>query len=309
MRQVGIEHLNRLTACKLCPHRCGVNRLDGQVGYCRAGGDVALYRYGPHRGEEPPISGSGGSGTVFFSRCTLRCIYCQNYPWSQEGAGRHYTTEQLSSVFNELAAAGCHNLNLVSPTPWLPQVAEALDGTDSAGQQLPVVYNTSGYEREETLAWFGARVSVYLTDLRYSEPQSATEGSGRSDYVDVARAALQQMWAMRGALEVDENDVAVSGVICRILVLPGREAEAIDNLRWIADTLGTDISISLMSQYRPAYRATLAGGCWGRPLLRKEYERVCEEMMDLGFDRGWMQEFEETQEELIGYHMAPDEGC
>lgn len=309
MRQVGIEHLNRLIACELCPHRCGVNRLNGQVGFCRAGRDVVLYRYGPHMGEEPPISGSSGSGTVFFSRCTLRCVYCQNYPWSQEDAGRGYRTEQLLEVFAELASAGCHNLNLVSPTSWLPQVEEALACTDSAGQGLPVVYNTSGYELEETLEWFGERVSVFLTDLRYAEPQSAAEGSGQADYVDVARAALQKMWAMRGALEVDENDIAVSGVICRILVLPGREGEAIDNLHWIADTMGTDVSISLMSQYTPAYRATTVGGNWARPVTRREYERVCREMMDLGFDRGWMQEFKETQEELIGYRMAPDEGC
>ena len=152
------------TRCVLCPRRCGVNREAGQTGYCRAGNRPEVYRYGLHNGEEPPISGTRGSGTVFFSRCTLRCIYCQNYPWSQGGEGRAVDEASLAAMLGALGVQGCHNWNLVSPTPWLPWIYEALAIARKTGVDRPVVYNTSGFEAVETLRALEGWVSVYLTD-------------------------------------------------------------------------------------------------------------------------------------------------
>jgi putative pyruvate formate lyase activating enzyme len=267
-----------------------------------------VFRYGAHHGEEPPVSGSRGSGTVFFSRCTLRCLYCQNYPWSQEGRGEAVRCEELARVFGELVAEGCHNVNLVSPTPWLPQIAAALDRMAELGEPPRIVYNTSGFERIETLAWFGERVDVFLTDLRYAEPESAQEGSGRADYVEVARVALAEMWRRTGPLRTDGDGIAVRGTICRILVLPGRAAEAVDSLRWIAATLGTEVAVSVMSQYTPAYRAVGRAG-WSRRVTREEYGQVSAEAERLGFTQGWIQDFEQAPEsDLAGFRMQPGKG-
>ena len=291
--------------CELCPHRCGVDRLEGQTGYCGAGPVARVFRYGPHHGEEPPVSGERGSGTVFFSRCTLRCLYCQNYPWSQEGQGDEYTPGELTDVLLALADAGCHNWNLVSPTPWLPMISEALDGAKRAGVSLPVVYNTSGFERIEVLRELGDRVDVYLADLRYSRAETAHAASGSREYVDVARAALMEMWRRSGPLRIGDDGTAAGGTICRLLVLPGRAEEASENLRWVADEIGTDISISLMAQYLPAYRAGATPG-WDRRISRAEYDGVRETMEDLGFSDGWIQELaDEPPADLAGFRMQP----
>ncbi len=159
--------------CQLCPRGCGVNRAEGQVGFCGAGAEMMIYRYGLHNGEEPPVSGDNGSGTVFFSNCTLKCIYCQNYPWSQNGEGTAYTVEELSAILIELAEQGCHNWNMVSPTCWIPQITAALQLAKNAGYDLPVVYNSSGFESLETLNYVADWVSMFLVDLRYAEKESA----------------------------------------------------------------------------------------------------------------------------------------
>jgi len=299
-----------LHRCELCPRRCGADRAAARRGYCQAGNRPQVFRFGPHAGEEPPVSGTCGSGTVFFSRCTLRCLYCQNHPWSQQGLGDKYTDRELDGVFRTLHAAGCHNWNLVSPTPWLPWIAESVSRLARDGVRLPFVYNTSGYERIETLETFAELGDVYLTDLRYADPATAAEASDAPDYVAVARAAAQWMWRARGALRTDTDGIAVSGVIVRILVLPGRAREAIDNLRWLAETLGITVAVSLMSQYTPTHRAT-ALDAWNRRVTAREYDAVREELEQLGFSEGWVQELEsETPPELIGYQMpAGGETC
>ncbi|MBI3986075.1 MAG: radical SAM protein [Lentisphaerae bacterium] len=289
----------------MCPRRCGANRLAGQSGFCGAGADAEIFRWGAHAGEEPPISGVRGSGTVFFSRCTLRCCYCQNHPWSQEGRGESYRPEELATVFRRLRELGCHNWNLVSPTPWLPMIAEALAAAKTTGPRLPVIYNTSGFERLETLRTLEGLVDVYLTDVRYAAPASALEGSGNAEVVDIARAAIRRMWAQAGPLRCDAEGLAVAGVICRLLVLPGRAAEACDNLGWLAETIGTDIALSVMSQYTPAHLA-LKREPWNRRVTREEYGRVCRTADDLGFTNGWIQEYNDTRvESLIGFAMSP----
>lgn len=251
------------------------------------------------------MSGLRGSGTVFFSRCTLRCLYCQNYPWSQEGEGRATDAAGLAAMFERLRAEGCHNWNLVSPTPWLPWAVEARERARRTGPDLPVVYNTSGYERLETLRALDGWVQVYLTDLRYAEADSAAEGSGARDYVEAARAALLEMWRQVGPLECDGDGVARRGTICRVLVLPGRADEAVATLRWLAAEAGTALAVSVMAQYTPAYRA-VGREPWGRRPTREEYEKVVAAVEEHGFEAGWVQDYEApSPEELVGYKMSP----
>ncbi|MDP6491520.1 MAG: radical SAM protein [Kiritimatiellia bacterium] len=295
--------MKALQSCKLCPRRCSTDRLSGALGFCRAGADAEVFRYGPHYGEEPPLSGTGGSGTIFFSRCTLSCLYCQNYPWSQQGDGTTYSADGLAGILRELHAAGCHNWNLVSPTPWIPHVQQALAGMREEAIELPVVYNTSGFERRETLVDLEHTVDIYLTDLRYACEVSAHEGSGRADYAPIAREAILEMWRQKGPLQLGADGMATQGTICRLLILPNRADETIANLHWLADNIGPGIAISVMAQYTPAFRAPAMDG-WNRRLARAEYERVAGVVADLGFDIGWMQEYEgDAPDELIGFTM------
>ncbi|MDD5678465.1 MAG: radical SAM protein [Kiritimatiellae bacterium] len=258
-----------------------------------------------HPGEEPPISGTRGSGAIFFSQCTLRCVYCQNYPWSQEGSGETYTVEELTGILSRLYAAGCHNWNLVSPTPWLPMIVEALARARGAGQTLPVVYNTSGFERVETVRALAGMVDIYLTDLRYAGAEAAASGSDAADYVPCAREALQEMWRQAGPLVVDAGGVAVRGVICRLLILPGLAREACASLEWLAEQIGPKIAVSVMAQYTPAYRGK-GRSPWNRAITRAEYDAVCLTVERLGLNEGWIQDFGAARDsELAGFNMPP----
>ncbi len=291
--------------CELCPRRCGADRQAGRLGFCRAGPLAQVFSYGAHLGEEPPLSGARGSGAVFFSRCTLRCRYCQNYPWSQAGAGATYSVAELAGIFRRLRDAGCHNWNLVSPTPWLPMIAPALAQAGGAGRRLPVVYNTSGFERVETVQALRGIVDVYLADLRYARRESALAGSGAPEYIDAARAALLEMWRQVGPLRCDRRGVARSGVICRLLILPGRAEEAGENLEWLAANVGPGISLSVMAQYTPAYRAGRRAP-WNRRISPAEYRLVCRKVEALGFSRGWIQEYTGlTNAALAGFNFQP----
>ena len=297
-----------LEKCELCPRRCGANRDAGETGYCRAGAEPEIFRYGAHHGEEPPISLTSGSGTVFFSRCTMKCLYCQNFPWSQEGHGERYSVEGLAGIFRELHRQGCHNWNLVSPTPWLPLIREAVAAVKRDGISLPVVYNTSGFERVEILAEYEGLTDIYLTDLRYSRSESARAGSDTAGYVDAARAAFLEMWRQKGPLQVDASGAAISGTICRMLILPGLANEAAENLEWLSDHVGTEAAISLMSQYIPAHKAATRTP-WNRPIARDEYELAVEAMERLGFTEGWVQDFERAApKELMGFEMKSGPG-
>jgi len=298
-----------LNACELCPRRCGVNRAGGQLGYCKAGVAPRVFRYGPHFGEEPPVSGERGSGTVFFSHCTMRCVYCQNHPWSQAGQGEDLTVEGLREIFRTLAEKGCHNWNLVAPTPWLPQIKEAAEPLIRAGISLPFVYNSSGFESQKTLDAFAGLADVALVDLRYASPEVAREGSDAAAYVAASRLSLRWFWNRLGALQTDDDGIAVRGVICRILALPGRVREAVENLRWLAAEIGTDVHISVMSQYTPVHRALEMDG-WNRKVRADEYARLTDATEELGFENGWIQEFEgDAPDGLLGQTMRAGEGA
>ena len=295
-------------SCTLCPRMCGADRTAGRTGVCGAGAKLRLFRYGPHHGEEPPISGERGSGTLFFSHCPLKCLYCQNYPWSQQGQGEDITVARLTEIMAELRDKGCHNWNLVTATQWLPLVREAAVPLIASGKRLPFVYNTSGYERLETLEEYADLIDIALTDLRYATPELARRGSAAADYVDVARRALLWFCSRLGPLDVDVEGIARKGVICRLLVLPYHPEEAIANLRWIAENIGTELDVSVMSQYTPVHRAA-QNGEFGRRVTREEYEMVTDEAERLGFENGWIQPYEDdASSSLIGCEMSAGEG-
>ena len=304
-----VSALSPLSSCRLCPRACGADRLAGQTGYCKAGALPRVFRYGPHFGEEPPVSGTRGSGTVFFSHCTLRCVYCQNHPWSQAGQGDDLSVAELRDLLKGIAEKGCHNWNLVSPTPWLPQIREAATPLIRAGISLPFVYNTSGFEVPETLEAFSDLADIALIDLRYASSASAFEGSDARSYVEASRRAFLWFWNRLGLLEMDREGIARRGVICRLLALPGRVTEAVANLEWLAKHAGNEVHISVMSQYTPVHRAAGLEG-WNRTVSEDEYALLTEAAEDLGFENGWIQEFEgNAPADLLGQMMPAGEGA
>ena len=288
--------------CELCPRRCG-----RRPGFCGAGEMPRVFRWGPHFGEEPPLVGKGGSGCVFFSRCTMKCIYCQNSPWSWRGEGEDKTVAELTDIFRELAVRdGVSNWNLVSPTPYLPFIREAVKPLADEGVRLPFVWNSSGYERIETLEEYSDLCDWALFDLRYSRNETAISASAAPGYVETARAAVKWAWGReKGRGKTEEG-----GLIVRILVLPAHADEAIENLAWIATELSNDVKVSVMSQYTPAYEATRHPP-FDRTVLREEYEEVAEAAADFGFVNGWVQDMASADPSLalLGENMGKGHGA
>ena len=297
-------------SCQLCPRRCGADRARGQSGFCQAGDLPRVFRWGPHFGEEPPICGKEGSGTIFFSRCTMRCIYCQNSPWSWRGGGRDIAIPELSDILRALAVKHrCANWNLVSPTPYLPHIRAAAAPLLSEGIRLPFVWNSSGYERVEVLAEYRDLCDIALVDLRYANDETARIASAAPGYVSAARAAVKHLWNALGPLDSDEPGAATRGVIVRILVLPGHAGEAIENLAWLATECSNEIHVSVMSQYAPAFTA-MDTPPFDRVVTEDEYASVTEAAADFGFGRGWIQgvESRDPSSDLVGENMSPGEG-
>jgi putative pyruvate formate lyase activating enzyme len=279
--------------CELCPHRCAV-----RPGFCGAGDKPRVFRWGAHFGEEPPLVGERGSGCIFFSRCTMKCLYCQNSPWSWKGGGEDKSVEELTAIFRHLATVDrCENWNLVSPTPYLPFIREAVRPLFAEGIRLPFVWNSSGYERVETLEEYREFCDVALFDLRYSKDATALAASSAPGYVGAARSAVK--WAAKNAPRL----------IVRILVLPGHAEEAVENLRWLADEVSDEVELSLMSQYTPAYKA-LSTPPFDRALTEAEYLLVTDAAEELGFENGWTQGFAaaDPASPLFGENMQADHG-
>ena len=274
----------KLEACELCPRRCG-----RRPGFCGAGDAVRVFRWGPHFGEEPPITGERGSGCVFFSRCTMKCVYCQNSPWSWGGEGRDVSVEELAGIMRDMAVKDrVENWNLVSPTPYLPQIREAVSSLRREGCRCRSSGTSSGYERVETLEEYADLCDWALFDLRYANDATAQRLSAAPGYVAAARAALR--WAFDR-----------TRLIVRVLVLPGHAEEAIESLAWIATELSNEVPVSVMSQYTPAYRAERL------PPL----DSVVEAAADFGFERGWTQGFgaAEPKLALLGENMTAGYGA
>jgi len=242
--------------CSLCPRRCGVNRLGGERGFCRQGSAAKVAKALPHFGEEPPLSGTKGAGTVFFSGCTLRCIFCQNWQISHREMGEITDADALADIFLELQSKGCHNIELVSPTPHIASFITALRIAGRKGLCLPIVYNTNGYLSAESLSLLDGLVDIYLPDIKYSSPDAAEELSGCRDYVYENRRSLKEMARQCGRLlKTDPCGIAVQGLLIRLLLLPEGLEGAEESLSFVAEELGPDIPVSIMSQYTPLYRA------------------------------------------------------
>ncbi len=282
-----------LAGCDLCPRKCGVNRLAGEVGFCRAGELAKVASWNVHMWEEPPITGTRGSGTIFFSHCTGRCLFCQNYPISQLGVGQEVTAERLAEMMLELQRRGCHNINLVTPTHYVPQVLAALEIAAFRGLRIPLVYNTSGYDTVETLRLLDGVVDIYLPDAKYADDAVAQRISGFRDYVAHNRAALLEMQRQVGdTLVRDAMGVARRGMIIRHLVLPKGLAQTPEVLRWIAENVSRQVWVSLMAQYFPAHKAVDHEEL-GRRLLPYEYAEALEAFEAAGLENGWRQELED----------------
>ncbi len=279
----------RLGRCDLCPRACGVDRKSAKLGYCGIGNLPRVASINLHPWEEPPISGTRGSGTIFFSGCTLRCIFCQNYPISQLGVGREMSVDDLASGMLELQSKGAHNINLVTSTHQMPAVVRALLSAARRGLRIPLVYNSSGYESVETLRLLDGIIDVYLPDIKYADSEIALKYSGAADYVSCNREALIEMWRQTGPLRTDADGIAVKGMVVRHMVLPEDLSGSGECFSFLARRMGRQVWVSLMNQYFPAH----TGPCTpplDRKVTREEYDVAFAAMTGLGILNGFVQE-------------------
>lgn len=285
------------SSCELCPRRCRADRNAGKRGFCGAGDGLRIFRWGPHFGEEPPVTGENGSGCIFFSRCTLKCVYCQNSPWSWKGGGEDVPVARLVEIMRDMALKDkVTNWNLVSPTPYLPLIREAKEILAAEGVSLPFVWNSSGYENVETLERYRDLCDIALFDLRYSRNETASKYSFAGDYVETARRAVEWAW---------KN----TKLIVRILVLPGHADEAIESLAYIANNISREVPVSVMCQYVPSFLAKTTPPL-DRGVARAEYEEVVDTLDLLGLENGWTQGFEaaDASNVMLGENMSPGPG-
>jgi putative pyruvate formate lyase activating enzyme len=298
---------NILEHCTICPRNCGVNRNKGEVGFCKAGDKVEVYSAHLHFGEEPPISGYNGSGTIFFAHCNLRCVYCQNYKLSQVGHGKDFETEELSSLMLSLQSQKAHNINLVTPTHYAPQIAAAVIAAKKAGLTIPIVYNSSGYEAVKTLRFLAGLVDIYLVDMRYGDNKDASKYSACRDYVENNQAAIKEMYRQVGNLKTAKDGIAVKGVIIRHLILPNSISGTEQVFKFISQNLSEDIYISFMSQYYPAHNAVKYTEL-SRRINESEYDKAFRALEKYNLRNGWVQEYmgAAVDDSFAGTNIVPD---
>ncbi len=282
--------LNRiLKKCVLCPHKCRTDRTAGGNGTCRANNIPVMSSAVPHHGEEPPISGRSGSGTIFFSHCNMKCIYCQNYQISQQYGGAGISISGLAGHMIRLQDSGCHNINLVSPTIWIPQIIEAVLYAREKGLKIPLVYNTGGYDDPKIIKMLRGIIDIYMPDMRYSDNAMAERYSLVENYVSNNRDAVKEMYGQVGGLELDRDQIAKKGLLIRLLVLPENIGGTKKTLDFIKSELSSDVYLSIMAQYHPAYRARRSTAL-GRRITAGEYLDIVEYAEKKGFDFGWTQD-------------------
>jgi len=284
-RSTGFEKI--YSSCGLCVRKCGVNRKEGEKGYCGAGKTPVVYSYGPHHGEEPVISGKNGSGTIFFSHCGMKCVYCQNHKFSQSAEGKEISARDLTGVMLSLQEKACHNINLVSPTHYVPVIIKALAAAYGKGLNIPLVYNTGGYDSVELVRLLEGIVDIYLPDMRYSDDRSAVKYSDSPGYVRNNRAIVKEMFSQVGNIR-ENGGIAETGLLIRLLVLPEGISGTEDTIGYIAGNISKDTWLSVMSQYYPAY---LARGIkeLARRITVDEMAAVERELNKTGLDNGWIQ--------------------
>ncbi|NLG10267.1 MAG: radical SAM protein [Coriobacteriaceae bacterium] len=284
--------------CEICPRCCGANRAIGAVGYCGADDTLRVARSALHHWEEPPISGTRGSGTVFFSNCSLRCVFCQNAEISTGGLGQTITVERLAELFLELQQQGAHNINLVTPTHYQPQIIVALDLARAAGLQLPIIYNTSGYETVETIQLLTGYVDIYLTDFKYASRELAARYSKAPDYPQIAEAALQAMFEQVGEYSVDEGGMLRRGIIVRHLMMPDQRTDSQAVLDKLCARYGNSICYSLMNQYTPMPDVSQFPELCDT-VDEREYSELIDYALNLGVTNSFMQEGDTVGESYI----------
>ncbi len=279
-----------LKSCNLCGNNCGIDRTLGQKGPCGAGLLPKVASWLPHRGEEPSLSGTDGSGTIFFCGCSLHCMFCQNYTISQFHEGREVTLVKLSKIMLELQKAGCHNINLVSPTHYGPQIRAAITEARKQGLCLPIAYNSHGYDSPEALKIMEGKVDIYLPDMKYDNNSKAEQLSGIKGYRESNRKALQIMFSQVGHLQEDpKTGLAGRGLMVRILLLPDKQEGAMANLAYLKEHFSDQLCISLMAQYAPLYKARQKASL-NRTIFKSEYDEVVDFAKKLGFSRLWFQD-------------------
>jgi putative pyruvate formate lyase activating enzyme len=284
---------SQLSCCECCPRRCGIDRLAGKTGFCRVGGDILLSHAGLHYGEEPPISGTRGSGTDFFAGCNLRCAFCQNWQISQDfdaSKTNRLSIEELAGETLRLQADGAHNINFVSPSHMIFQMADAIQAARQKGLTVPVVYNSNGYDSVAALRQIRGLVDIYLPDIKYMDNALGRKFSVVTDYADVIPGVLREMFDQVGLLELDNDGIARRGLLVRHLVLPGQIENSKACLKFLAE-LPPEITVSIMSQYSPQYKACGIPEL-NRPLTAEEYDEITDYALELGLENAFVQTLE-----------------
>jgi len=278
-----------LESCVICPRKCQVNRLNGEKGFCKTALLPKVFSYTQHHGEEPPISGKNGSGTIFFSNCNMQCVYCQNFKFSQAGLGEEIQTEELADYMLRLQDMKCHNINFVTPTHVMPQILKALHLAIPKGLKIPLCYNTSGYELPGIIKLLDGIIDIYLPDMRYSDNESAIKYSSAPDYPWHNQQSIKEMHRQVGIAQIDENGIIKKGMIIRHLVLPNKISGTEKIMKFIAEEISKETYISLMSQYFPCYKAKGTDPL-GRRITIEEYKEAQDIMHKYDLHNGWIQE-------------------
>lgn len=282
LKKRGEKLWNVMKSCKLCPRKCGARRFDGQKGFCRSDSGLMVSSYAPHFGEEKPLVGKHGSGTIFFSNCALRCVFCINWQISHGGMGNLTTIEELADMMLSLQEKGCHNINFVTPTHYLPHIILAVDIAAGKGLKLPLVYNTCGWERIEMLKMLDGIIDIYLPDFKYSDGKRAAKYSaGAATYPEITRASILEMHRQVGVAKPAKDGMIYRGLMIRHLVMPNNDGDSKKIIEWIAKNLPKDTYLNIMSQYTPTYKAFDYPKI-SRKINRGEYKEVVDRAMDLG---------------------------
>lgn len=290
--------MQELEKCKICPHNCGVNRLNGNIGRCKSNGNIKLAMASIHNFEEPCISGENGSGTVFFSNCNMNCVFCQNYKIRQQGLGREISIEELAEIFIDEQNKNAENINLVTPTMYVYHIIEAIKIAKNKGLKIPIVYNSNGYENVETIKKLKGYIDIYLPDLKYYDDDLAFKYSGVKNYFENATSAIKEMYNQVGSPVLDENGMMKKGLIIRHLVLPNNLQNSKDVLKWINDNIDKKVFVSVMAQYFPTNKAKDFPEI-NRKLTKEEYEEIENYLYSLDLDNGYIQELGEHEEEYV----------
>lgn len=287
-----------LEKCQICPRDCKVNRLLGNKGYCRCDDKIKIALVSTHNFEEPCISGKNGSGTIFFSNCNLNCVFCQNYEISQEGKGLEVTTERLAEIFIEQQNRGVNNINLVTPTMYVYQIIDAIKKARNKGLNIPIIYNSNGYENVETIKMLKGYIDVYLPDLKYYNDILAVKYSKAPKYFEIATEAIKEMINQVGNPVFNEEGIIQRGVIIRHLILPNHIQNSKNILKWIKENLNEDVYVSVMAQYFPTYKAKEIEGI-NRKINKKEYNEIEKFLYTLDIKNGYMQDLGKHEEEYV----------